>query len=188
MRTKKLIAFLLAVILCLACATAALAKPRELEPEEADVMEKRICDLLRAEGFKIDLFRNVRSIDISYTSDGYHFTLVTDKNEYYWAEFRGTKTITLLSSNKGFEGVPMEKPKLDKKTMKRVEKKVNSFLKKVNPSLRKKMGKLKVIRVVKNGKTTYAEIRDSKKKANFTLKITSSSVKVIHYNEMNRNK
>ena len=80
----------------------------------------------------------------------------------------------------------MEKPKLDKKTMKRVEKKVNSFLKKVNSSLRKKIGKLKVERVVKNGKTTFAEIRDSKKKVHFTLKITSSSVKVLAYNEMKK--
>ena len=188
MRTKRLIAFLLAVILCVARAATALAKPRELEPEESDAMEKRICSLLRAEGYKVDPFRNVRRVDISYTSDGYHFTLVTDKDEYYWAEFRGTKTITMLGSNNGFEGVPMEKPKLDKKTMKRVEKKVNSFLKKVNPSLRKKIGKLKVVNVVKNGKTTYAEIRDSKKKVYFTLKITSSAVKVRYYTEMNKNK
>lgn len=188
MRTKKLIAFLLAVILCAACVSAALAKPRELEPEESDAMENRICELLRAEGYKIDPFKNVRRVDIRYTSDGYHFTLITDKDEYYWAEFRGTKTITMLGSNKGYEGVPMEKPKLDKKTMKRVEKKVNSFLKKVNSSLRKKIGKLKVERVTKNGKTTFAEIRDSKKKVRFSLKITSSSVKVMYYTETAKKK
>ena len=158
MRTKKLIAFLLAVVLCVACVSAALAKPRELEPDESDAMEKRVCDILRGEGYNIDLFKNVSRVDIRYTSDG----------------------------NYGYEGTPMEKPKLDKKTMKRVEKKVNSFLKKVNSSLRKKIGKLKVERVVKNGKTTFAEIRDSKKKVHFTLKITSSSVKVLAYNEMKK--
>lgn len=188
MRTKKLIAFLLAVILCVACAASALAKSRELEPDESDAMEKRICELLRAEGFKVDPFKNVTRVDIRYTSNGYLFFLYTKDGSSYSAEFRGTKTIISLTGQNGYEGTPMEKPKLDKKTMKRVEKKVNSFLKKVNSSLRKKIGKLKVVRVVKDGKTTYAEIRDSKKKVNFTLKITSSSVKVIHYNEMNKNK
>ena len=186
MRTKKLIAFLLAVILCVACVSAALAKPRELEPDESDAMEKRVCDILRGEGYNIDLFKNVSRVDIRYTSDGYDFSIETTDGKYYHAKFRGTKTITAIGGNYGYEGTPMEKPKLDKKTMKRVEKKVNSFLKKVNSSLRKKIGKLKVERVVKNGKTTFAEIRDSKKKVHFTLKITSSSVKVLAYNEMKK--
>jgi hypothetical protein len=188
MRTKRLIAFLLAVILCVACAATALAKPRELEPDESDAMEKRVCDILRGEGYNIDMFKNVSRVDIRYTSDGYDFSIETTDGKYYHAKFRGTKTITAIGANFGYEGVPMEKPKLDKKTMKRVEKKVNSFLKKVNPSLRKKIGKLKVFNVVKNGKTTYAEIRDSKKKVYFTLKITSSAVKVRYYTEMNKNK
>ena len=186
MRTKKLIAFLLAVVLCVACVSAALAKPRELEPDESDAMEKKICDILRAEGYKIDLFKNVSRVDIYYTSDGYDFSIETTDGKFYHATYRGTKTITSIGGNFGYEGVPMEKPKLDKKTMKRVEKKVDSFLKKVNSSLRKKIGKLKVVSCVKNGKTTYAEIRDSKKKVYFTLKITSSSVKVLGYTEMKK--
>ena len=188
MRTKKLIAFLLAVVLCVACVSAALAKSRELTPEESDAMEKRVCDLLRAEGFKIDPMRNVRSVEIHYTSDGYLFFFYTTNGNAYSAQFRGTKTITALTAHKGYGGTPMEKPKLDKKTMKRAEKKVNAFLKKVNPSLRKKIGKLKVIHCVKNGKKTYVELRDSKKKVNFTLEITSSHVHVLHYNEMNKKK
>ena len=188
MRTKKLIAFLLAVVLCVACVSAALAKPRELEPDESDAMEKRVCDILRAEGYKIDLFKNVSRVDITYTSDGYHFALETTDGKYYNAEFRGTKTITSIGGNFGYEGTPMEKPKLDKKTMKRVEKKVKAFLKKVNPSIRKKIGKLKVIHCVKNGKKTYAELRDSKKKVHFTLEITSSHVHVLQYNEMKKKK
>lgn len=186
MYNKKLIAFLLAVILCLACASVALANPSELTPEESDAMEKRICDLFKAEGFDIDLTKNIKRVDISYTEDGYIFVLTTTKGESYYAKFRGTETIISLSTNKEYEGIPMEKPKLDKKTMKRVEKKVNSFLKKVNPSLRKKIGKLKVVSCLKNGKKKYVEITDSKRRVNFTLRITSSAVRVWHYNEMRR--
>ena len=186
MRIKKLTAFLLAVILCVSCVSAALAKPRELTPEESDAMEKRICKLFKAEGFDIDWMRSLSRVDISYTSDGYSFTLVTVRNEYYHAKFRGTRIITNLTPARGYEGVPMKKPKLDKKTMKRVEKKVDSFLKKVNSPLRKKMGKLKVVSCVKDGKKTYVEIMDSKKKVNFTLLVTSSAVRVWRYNEMKK--
>lgn len=186
MDNRKLIAFLLAVMLCMICASTALAKSRELTPEESDAMEKRICDLFRAEGFDLDWMQNLKRVDISYTEDGYLFVLITDKNEYYNAKFRETDTIISLSSNKGYEGIPMEKPKLDKKTMKRVEKKVNSFLKKVNPSLRKKIGKLKVVSCVKDGKIKYAEITDSKRRVNFTLRISSSAVRVWRYNEICR--
>lgn len=186
MRKTRLAAFLLAVILCVACAAPALAKSKPLTLKQSDAMEKRICALLREQGFNVDETKNVKRVDIDYTSDGYTFTLQTLEGDWYRAKFRGTQTITFLMAKKDYEGTPMEKPKLDKATMKRVEKKVDKFLKKTNPSLRKKIGKLKVISCVVNGKRSYVEIRDSKKKVRFTLKISPPAVKVWSYSQIGK--
>ena len=186
MRNSKLVAFLLAVILCVVSCSAALAKSRELSPDESDELEKWLCGILRDEGYNVDFGTNLKSVDISYTSDGYKVTMTTTEGGTYNAKLKGTKTIVYLSAKSGYGGTSMDDPQLDKKTMKRVEKKVKAFLKKVNPSLRKKIGTLEVTNCMVDGKKTYVELKDSKDKAYFALKVTSSAVQVITFSELNR--
>ena len=66
--------------------------------------------------------------------------------------------------------------------MEKIEKKINSFLKANNPSLKKKIGKLVVSHYLKDGKTTYVEITDKKNKVDFYLKINSSGVRITMFN------
>ena len=186
MRNSKLVAFLLAVILCVVSCSAALAKSRELSPDESDELEKWLCGVLQDEGYNVDFGSNLKSVDISYTSDGYNVTMKTTEGSTYKAKLKGTRTVVYLSAKSGYGGTPMDDPQLDKKTMKRVEKKVKAFLKKVNPSLRKKIGTLNVTTCTVDGKKTYVELKDSKDKAFFALKVTSSSVQVMVFSEMNR--
>ena len=185
MRKTRIVAFLLAVMLCLVCVSAAMAKARELSPDESDALEKKVCRLLQDEGYKTDFGKDLRSVSIYYLEDGYQMLLTTVRGEKFAAEITEKGVVTFIGKNGSRSGTPDEHPKPDKKTMKKIEKKVNSFLKKVNPSLRKKIGKLKVTYLLKKGKKTWVEVTDSKHRVFFDMQITPS-VRIWSYSQLQK--
>ena len=180
MRKSKWLVFLMAVILCMVSVSAAFAKVPPLEEDETDAMEQRICELLQNEGYKTDYWKDVRSINIRYMDDYYHITLETKKGKNYGADVSPKGTVLSLASNAGTEGSPEENPKLDKDTMKKIQDKVDSFLKEVNPDLLEKIGKLKVQKSLTDGDTVYVEVVDSNKKVFFELKIEPTVQLVVY--------
>ena len=64
--------------------------------------------------------------------------------------------------------------------MKKIQDKVDSFLKEVNPDLLEKIGKLKVQKSLTDGDTVYVEVVDSNKKVFFELKIEPTVQLVVY--------
>jgi len=183
MRKSKLLVFLMAVILCVVSVTAAFAKVPPLDEDETDAMEQMVCELLQKEGYKTDYWKDVRSIDIHYAEDYYHMHIETRNGSHYGADINTKGVIQYLVSYSGIGGRVIENPDLDKNTMKKINDKVNSYLKEVNPSLARRIGKLKVRESMTDGDTVYVEVVDSKKKVYFELKI-EPTVQIICYSQM----
>lgn len=185
MRNSKLIAFLMAMILCVLSVSAAFAKVPELDENEGDALAKIVCNLLKGEGYKADLNEDIRSVDFRYGDKEYIISLTNIDGDQFGAEITPKGVVRYLTSYSSWGGEVQDTSKLDKKTRKKIEKKVESFLKKANPSLLKKIGELKVTEYTKDGKTAYVEIKDSNKKVRFTLKI-KNNVKILTYSEIRK--
>ena len=181
MRNSKLVAFLLALVLCVVSVAAALADFNDVSEEWIEKMEKKACTILKNEGNNID-YKTLKEVSGSYYGNEYTFFLTSAKGKQYAAAFNEKGNLTHLNNYEGIQGQVKDVSKLDSKTMEKIEKKINSFLKANNPSLKKKIGKLVVSHYLKDGKTTYVEITDKKNKVDFYLKINSSGVRITMFN------
>ena len=86
MRNSKLVAFLLALVLCVVSVAAALADFNDVSEEWIVAMEKKACTILKNEGNNID-YKTLKEVSGSYYGNEYTFFLTSAKGKQYAAAF-----------------------------------------------------------------------------------------------------
>ena len=86
MRNSKLVAFLLALVLCVVSVAAALADFNDVSEEWIVAMEKKACTILKNEGNNID-YKTLKEVSGSYYGNEYTFFLTSAKGKQYVVQF-----------------------------------------------------------------------------------------------------
>ena len=174
MRKSKLLACLLAIVLCTVSVTAAFAAPSN--PREAiQAMKETACGILQDMGYNVVLGDNVDSIEASGNGELNSVTITTKIGNKFSLSFTKDGKVTEFKNHAKVKADKTENnPKLNKKTVKKIEKAVDSFLKKHNKALRKKIGKLKVVKSWTSDGGTFVRVQDAKKKIRMDLRISPS--------------
>ena len=171
MRKSKLAAFLMAVVLCMVGVSAAFADPAN--PREAiKAMKEMTCRILQDMGYHVVLGENVDAIDARGSGDLCEVTVSTTNGSRFSLSFTKDGKVKSFRNHARQETDRKENaPKVGKKTIKKIEKAVDAFLKRHNKALRKKIGKLKVVRISEGEGGTFVRVQDSKKKISMDLRI-----------------
>ena len=171
MRKSKLLACLLAIVLCTVSVTAAFAAPSN--PREAiQAMKETACGILQDMGYNVVLGDNVDSIEASGNGELNSVTITTKIGNKFSLSFTKDGTVKEFKNHARAKAEKTENnPKLAKKTVKKIEKTVNAFLKKHGKALRKQIGKLKVVKSWISDGRTFVRVQDAKKKIRVDLQI-----------------
>lgn len=181
MRNSRIIAFLLALVLCVSAVTAVFAeKSVELTEELADKLYSIARKTLKEEGYKID----------DYVCSGETvgnerwFTFQKGSHEFRCDVNQSTKYVEHLTN---FDFYKKDGKIRDAKTAKKSEitkarNKINKFLKKHNPKLSKRGKKLVLDQVLVKGKNRYLEFSENKWNGmTFTIRVYPSvRIEVFH--------
>ena len=174
MRYSRLLAFLMAVVLCLVSVSAALAKNTEEVPEEYEALVKKACKLLKAEGYKTDYKKDVKSFETWTEGDRICISIIAKNGREYGADFTKDGAVKYIINYQPYGGRHGQASDLDQKTVKKIEDKVKSFVKKNDPSLLKKIGKLEITEVWTEGDTLFVQVKDTKNKMHTVLQVKPS--------------
>lgn len=170
MRKSKFLAFLMALMLCAVSVTAAFAAPNPREAIQA--MKETACKILQDMGYHVVLGDNVKDIEATANGDLSSVTISTKNGNKFSLSFTKDGTVKEFKNHARVKAEKTENnPKLGKKTMKKIEKTVNAFLKKHGKALRKQIGKLKVVKSWTSDGETFVRVQDSKKKIRMDLQI-----------------
>ena len=174
MRNSRILAFLLAVILCISAVSAVFAeKSIELTEELADRLYSIACKTLKEEGYKIDNY----NCSAETVGNERWFTFKKGKRMFRCDVNQSTKYIMNVTNFDFFktEGEIRDAKTAKKSEVKNARNKINKFLKKHNPALYKRGKKMGLDQVLVKGKNRYLQFSEDRWNGmTFTIRVYPS--------------
>lgn len=162
MKFSKLVAFLMAVVLCIGAVTVSFAERTEWTEELSDKLFSIACKALKGEGYRVDTYDECESEVVNNTK--WHTFRKNGKMKWR-CDVTPKGYVTNLVNYDFYQIYQSDREVRNAKTAKKSEirkamNKINSFLKKYNPKLLKRVKKLKLDQVIVKGKNRYLDYSD----------------------------
>lgn len=159
MKFSKLVAFLMAIVLCVGAVAVSFAEKTEWTEELSDKLFSIAYKALKGEGHRVDTYDECESEVVNNTK--WHTFRKNGKMKWR-CDVTPKGYVTNLVNYDFYqkEGKIRDARTAKKSEIKKAMSKINSFLKKYNPKLLKRVKKLKLDQVIVKGKNRYLDYWD----------------------------
>ena len=159
MKFSKLVAFLMAVLLCVGAVAVSFAANSELTEKQSEKLYSIAYKALRGEGYKVNTYEECTAESVNNIR---WITFLKGGKMKWRCDVTHKGNVNYLVN---YDFYQKETTIKDAKTAKKSEirkamNKINSFLKKYNPKLLKRVKKLKLDQVLVRGKYRYLDFWD----------------------------
>ena len=159
MKFSKLFAFLMAVLLCVGAVAVSFAENAELTEKQSEKLYSIAYKALKGEGYKVNTYDECSAESVNNTR---WFTFMKGGKMRWRCDVTHKGYVNYLVNYDFYQkDAKIRDAKTAKKSeIKKAMNKINSFLKKYNPKLLKRVKKLKLDQVLVKGKNRYLDYSD----------------------------